>query len=250
MGFRPTRPTTPPLLTTDPIWLTTERQGPCQDQFPVGLMTTGSSKRRASTILCIFNTSTHNRPFVSRMVLGLIPGLICKHVIYASVQLPGPDDELQSSTPEFDTECGGLSAVQVLKKRYQSIKSTELQNYDIPHIASRVDWLIVKTHGYYPRPGYQTTICSSPWKDIKNGLKYLVANLTDNMDLSHVCFTVSFRATGYHVVDKGFGYYLKTSGPGNLNRYTGDDGVIAYRQVCKSESIASRQATHYCSYVR
>ncbi|KAK8757889.1 hypothetical protein V5799_004479, partial [Amblyomma americanum] len=97
MGFRPTRPTTPPLLTTDPIWLTTERQGPCQDQFPVGLMTTGSSKRRASTILCIFNTSTHNRPF-------------------------GPDDELQSSTPEFDTECGGLSAVQVLKKRYQSIK--------------------------------------------------------------------------------------------------------------------------------
>ncbi|KAL3223415.1 hypothetical protein MRX96_027587 [Rhipicephalus microplus] len=122
MGLRPMRPTSPAHLTTDPIWLSSENQPVCQPQFPGHKAATGSMKKRASSILCIFNTSTQLRPYVSRMVLGYIPGLICKHVLYASITIPDPEGDLKSSTPEFDMECGGLDSVKILKKRFQHMK--------------------------------------------------------------------------------------------------------------------------------
>ncbi|XP_065312105.1 chitinase-3-like protein 1 isoform X2 [Dermacentor albipictus] len=336
MGYRPTRATTPPQLTTDPIWLTVENQPPCQEQFPSRKAATGSIKKRASSILCVFNTSAHRRPLVSRMVLGYIPGFICKHVLYSSILMPDPEGALQSLTPEFDMECAGLASVKVLKKRFQHIKVytvlsantpaletvlftlasgrldklvkfvrdwivkfsfdglfvswsqpfaleksrvlfsrlavtlrpeytlgailpwqiPALQNYDTVSIASNVDWIIMKTHGFYPRKGYNFTSCPSPYQSsddrttISEILKYHLVTMRDHMNLSRVCFTVSFRATGYRVTDRIFSGHMRTQGPGNLNRYTGDNGIIAYPQVCKLEVNSAKSNTAVCSYTK
>ncbi|KAH7943616.1 hypothetical protein HPB52_009562 [Rhipicephalus sanguineus] len=326
MGLRPMRPPTPPHLTTDPIWLSSENQPVCQEQFPGHKAATGTVNKRASSILCIFNTSTHLRPYVSRMVLGYIPGLICKHVLYASITMPDPEGDLKSSTPEFDMECGGLVSVKILKKRFQHIKvytvlsantptlettlftlasggldklakllhewvvkfsfdgvfvswsqpyapdksrvvfgkladtfrpkytlgailpwmKAELQNYDTVYVALKVDWIILKTHGFYPRAGYNIASCPSPFEStdkrttITNVLGDFVDNMGTHLNLSRVCFSVSFRGTGYKTDAKVISSNMKVLGPGNLNRFTGDDGVIAYKQVCKFESSSTR----------
>ncbi|KAL1480895.1 hypothetical protein MTO96_050657, partial [Rhipicephalus appendiculatus] len=280
-----------------------ENQPVCQPQFPGHKAATGSVKKRTSSILCIFNTSTQLRPYVSRMVLGYIPGLICKHVLYASITMPDPEGDLKSSTPEFDMECGGLESVKILKKRFQHMKvytvlsantailettlftlassgldklaklllewvvkfqydglfvswsqpyapdkskavfgmfadtfrpkytlgailpwkKEELQNYDTVYVALKVDWIILKTHGFYPRPGYNFASCSSPFEStdnrtaITNVLGDFVDNMDTHMNLSRICFTVSFRGTGYKTDAKSYSGHMKVLGPGNLN---------------------------------
>ncbi|CAN7995562.1 unnamed protein product, partial [Ixodes hexagonus] len=107
--------------TTDPNWLTYEGQSRCDDQFPLQRMHMGTPRTMDSQVFCLFNTSVHSRPYVSRFTVGMVPGALCHHVLYYTVTA-NTENELATKNPEFDYECRGLDSVAKLKKRFAAMK--------------------------------------------------------------------------------------------------------------------------------
>ncbi|XP_077541215.1 chitinase-3-like protein 1 [Haemaphysalis longicornis] len=134
----------------------------------------------------------------------------------------------------------------------------KLANFDVADLEAQVDWLVAKTHGFFPAPKYNYTSCPSPYEQpdgprknlsVMGVLDYHLAMLGQRMNLSRFCFTVSFRATGYKVTGGSMDYRMAVRGPGNLNRYTGDDGILAYNQLCKRVYQSRNSTSDLCSYV-